>query len=76
MNTVMQVDYFAKLRWITMRFIVTIIWALLIGGAIAYVLSNMGDEPFNLTQSLTFSAISFIGIIVVDLALKAAPITK
>lgn len=59
-----------------MRFIVAIIWALLIGSAIAYILTNMGNEPFDLTQAITFSVISFIGIIVVDIALKAAPISK
>lgn len=59
-----------------MRFIVTVFWALLIGGAITYVLSNMGNEAFNLTQSLTFSAISFVGIVAVDIALKAVPISK
>jgi len=59
-----------------MRFIVSMFWALLIGGAIAYVLSNMGNEPFNLTQSLTFSAVTFIGIIAVDFALKLAPVVK
>lgn len=59
-----------------MRFIVSIIWALLIGSAIAYVLTNMGNDPFDLTQALTFSAISFIGIIAVDIALKIAPISK
>lgn len=58
-----------------MRFIVSIIWAILIGSAIAYVLSSMGNDPFNLTQALTFSAISFIGIIVVDMALSIAPIS-
>jgi len=53
-----------------LRFIVTIFWALLIGGAIAYVLASMGEEPFNLSQSLAFSAISFVGIILVDIALS------
>jgi len=59
-----------------MRFLATIFWSLLIGGAIAYVLSSMGNETFNLVQSLTFSAISFVGILAVDIALKAAPVVK
>lgn len=59
-----------------MRFIVSMFWALLIGGAIAYVLSSMGNEPFNLVQSITFSAATFIGIIAVDIALKLAPVAK
>lgn len=54
-----------------MRFIVTIIWALLIGAAIAYVLASMGQEPFNANQALTFSAVSFIGLLLVDLALSS-----
>lgn len=53
-----------------MRFIFTIIWALLIGAAIGYVLSSMGNEPFNMIQSLTFSLISFIGILALDLSLS------
>ncbi|HLS23871.1 MAG TPA: DUF2929 family protein [Pseudogracilibacillus sp.] len=59
-----------------MRFIVSIIWALLIGAAISYVLASMGNDAFNLTQSLTFSAISFVGILIVDLALSAASMSK
>jgi len=54
-----------------LRFIVTIFWALLIGAAIAYVLASMGEEPFNLSQSLAFSAISFVAILLVDIALSS-----
>ncbi|HLR72786.1 MAG TPA: DUF2929 family protein [Pseudogracilibacillus sp.] len=49
-----------------MRFIMTIIWAILIGSALAYVLSSMADDPFNFTQALGFAIASFIGIIVMD----------
>ena len=49
-----------------MRFIMTIIWAILIGSALAYVLSSMGDDPFNFTQAISFAIASFIGIIVMD----------
>lgn len=52
-----------------LRIIGSVIWALLIGAAVAYVLSSMGSQPFNLSQSLTFSAIVFIGILAVDAAL-------
>lgn len=55
-----------------MRVIATIFWSLLIGGAIAYVLASMGEDPFNLAQSLAFSAISFAAILVLDLALPAS----
>lgn len=47
----------------------TIIWALLIGGAIAYVLSSMADQPFNLTQSVVFSGAVFLFILIVDAVL-------
>ncbi|HLS67537.1 MAG TPA: DUF2929 family protein [Pseudogracilibacillus sp.] len=52
-----------------MRFIMTIIWALLIGGAIAYVLSSMADQPFNLTQSVVFSGAVFLFILIIDAVL-------
>ncbi|MBO1003610.1 DUF2929 family protein [Pseudogracilibacillus auburnensis] len=44
----------------------TIIWALLIGGALAYVLASMAGEPFNVTQSLAFSISMIIGIVLLD----------
>lgn len=47
----------------------TIIWALLIGGALAYVLSSMADQPFNLTQSVVFSVAVFLFILIVDAVL-------
>lgn len=49
-----------------MRFIMTIIWALLIGSALAYVLASMADDAFNFTQALGFAVATFIGIIVID----------
>lgn len=55
-----------------MRFIVTIIWAILIGAAVSYVLSSMGQQPFNLNQSIAFSAITFFGLLIVDLALNSS----
>lgn len=54
-----------------LRIIGTVIWALLIGAAVAYVLASMGSSPFNLMQSLTFSAVIFIGTLIVDFALSA-----
>jgi len=53
-----------------MKFLMTIIWALLIGGALAYVLSSMADDPFNVTQSLVFSAVMFIAIVLLGGVLK------
>jgi len=49
-----------------MRFLMTIIWALLIGGALAYVLSSMGGGSFNVTQSIVYSAGVFIAIVLLD----------
>lgn len=49
-----------------MRFIMTIIWAVLIGSALAYVLSSMADDAFNFIQALGFAVATFIGIIVID----------
>lgn len=55
-----------------MRIIMTLIWALLIGAALAYVLSSMGGEPFNVTQSIVFSASTFIAIILLDGVLRVS----
>jgi len=49
-----------------MRFILPLIWALLIGGALAYVLSSMAGDPFNLTQSISYSVAVFIMILFLD----------
>jgi len=49
-----------------MRFIMALIWALLIGAALAYVLTSMAEEPFNMTQSLVFSAIVFLAVLLLD----------
>lgn len=49
-----------------MKFIMTLIWALLIGSALAYILSSMANDVFNLTQALGFGAATFIGIILFD----------
>jgi len=63
-------DIFCIIEVEIVRFIVTIIWALLIGAAIAYVLSSMAEQPFNVSQSVAFSAIAFVGILVVDIVLS------
>ncbi|API91027.1 MULTISPECIES: YjzD family protein [Virgibacillus] len=45
-----------------MRYIVTLIWACLIGAAVSYVLSSMGSEPFNLTATIGLAVVFFITI--------------
>ncbi len=40
-----------------MRYIMTIVWAILIGAAVSYVLTSMGGEPFVMADSLVLSAI-------------------
>ncbi len=52
------------------RIIVTAIWAILIGAAVAYVLTKMGEQPFDLNQSIAFSAIVFVFLLIVDFALN------
>lgn len=58
------------MRCNTLRFIISLVWALLIGGALAYVLSSMAGDAFNLTQSIVYSAVAFIAILLMDLVLK------
>jgi hypothetical protein len=54
------------MRWIHLKYLMTLIWAILIGAALAYVLSSMAGDAFNLTQSLVFSVVAFIGISIMD----------
>ncbi len=54
-----------------MKFIMTIIWAILIGSALNYVLTSMAGDPFNLTQAIGFAAATFIGILAFDGILSA-----
>lgn len=49
-----------------------LIWALLIGSALGYILTSMADEAFNFTQSIGFSIAAFIAIIFIDAVLSAA----
>ncbi|GEN30687.1 cytochrome c oxidase subunit IV [Cerasibacillus quisquiliarum] len=53
-----------------MRFIMTIIWALLIGGVLSYVLTSMAGEPFNLNQSIILSSIIAVLIFILSGVLK------
>lgn len=55
-----------------MRFIMTLFWALLIGGALSYVLASMNGDPFNLTQSLALSIGTAIGIVLLDAVLTVS----
>ncbi len=49
-----------------MRFIMALVWAILIGSALAYVLSSMAGDPFNLTQAFGYAVAVFIGIVAMD----------
>ncbi len=40
-----------------MRYIMTIVWAVLISAAVSYVLTSMGGEPFVLSEALILSAV-------------------
>jgi len=47
-----------------LRYIVAIIWAVLVGAVVSYVLASMADEPFSISGSLVLAAIFAIGIFV------------
>lgn len=47
-----------------MRFIITLIWALLIGSAISYVLTSMAGDPFNFSHGLILGVIFAIAIFI------------
>ncbi|HLR79387.1 MAG TPA: YjzD family protein [Bacillota bacterium] len=40
-----------------MRYIMVIIWGVLISAVLSYVLTSMAGQPFNLNQSLTLAVI-------------------
>ncbi|MDY0396073.1 DUF2929 family protein [Virgibacillus halophilus] len=48
-----------------MRFIWTIIWAVLLSGTISYVLSSMAGESFSLTATLVMAGIFCIAVWVI-----------
>lgn len=47
-----------------MRYIMTLIWSVLIGGIVSYVLTSMAGEPFNLTQTFVLAGIFAIFIFI------------
>jgi len=47
-----------------MRLIMTIIWSILISGAISYVLTSMAGEPFNITFTLIVASFFVVAIFV------------
>ncbi|HLQ71136.1 MAG TPA: DUF2929 family protein [Bacillota bacterium] len=47
-----------------LRYLVGIIWAILIGAVISYVLSSMANEPFSIGGSLLLAGIFAVGIVV------------
>ncbi|HLR22446.1 MAG TPA: DUF2929 family protein [Pseudogracilibacillus sp.] len=49
-----------------MKYIMTIVWALLIGAALAYILSSMAGDTFNMVQSIVYSGVVFIIILIMD----------
>jgi Protein of unknown function (DUF2929) len=55
-----------------LRYIWTIVWALLISGVLSYVLSSMGGGQFDLTSTVVFAAILSIFVFLLgEVALKA-----
>ncbi len=45
-----------------MRFLLPLVWALLISGVISYVLSSMAGNPFNLMNTVILGVIITIAI--------------
>ncbi|WP_187695432.1 DUF2929 family protein [Oceanobacillus piezotolerans] len=54
-----------------MRYIMTIVWAVLIGAAVNYVLTSMGGETFVMSDALIFAVLlAGMAILLGDFALK------
>ncbi|WP_217585942.1 DUF2929 family protein [Lentibacillus saliphilus] len=47
-----------------MRYIVTMVWSLLIGAAVSYVLSSMAGAAFELSHGLITGVIIGIGVLI------------
>jgi len=54
-----------------MRYIMVVIWSILVGTVISYVLTSMANEPFDLTSTFVLAAIFAIFVILIaDVGLK------
>lgn len=47
-----------------MRYLIVIIWSLLISTVISYVVTSMAGEPFSITYTFVMSAFFFIAIVI------------
>jgi len=54
-----------------MRYIMVVIWSILVGTVVSYVLTSMANEPFDLTSTFVLAAIFAIFVILIgDVGLK------
>lgn len=53
-----------------MKYVFSLIWSVLIGAAVAYVLTSMANEPFNLTLLLVLAGVFFIAVVSIDTVLN------
>lgn len=54
-----------------MRFIFTIVWALILGTGVSYILSSMGQQPFNLSHAFIVAGIiSAVVFLLAEVVLK------
>lgn len=52
-----------------MKYIASLIWALIIGSTLAYILSSMKEDPFLISQAVTYSLAVFIIVTLIDAVL-------
>ncbi|HLR64232.1 MAG TPA: DUF2929 family protein [Pseudogracilibacillus sp.] len=52
-----------------MKYVFSLLWAFLIGAAVSYILASMANEPFNTTLLAIFTAVIFLAVVLIDLAL-------
>lgn len=53
-----------------MKYVFSLLWAVLIGAAVSYVLTSMANEPFNVVLLLILAVIIFIAVVVIDAVLN------
>lgn len=55
-----------------MKYVFSLLWAVVIGTVVSYVLTSMANEPFNLTLLFILAGLLFIATIIIDAVLNKA----
>lgn len=59
-----------------MKYIMTLIWSMLLSFIISYILSSMADDPFILNQALVLGGIFFVAIVILGTVIAPKKYTE